>query len=305
MPSRRQRFTAEILKQGPNPYVEVPASISTTFAEYSEKGRIRVHGTLEGTEIRGNLVPRSGGHWLFLHAGMRAAAGVGLGDTVELVLRATPWDHVPTPKDVEAALKKSGAQAAFEAKSPSQRHELLRWVEVAESAAERAKRVAKFVVGVQGKTEPEKKGQAAKRLRPLWTCPKCGHVFVNTNQFHSCRRYTLEQTFAKSEPQVRQLFERLRAMVESVGPVHMQAYRDQVAFLVRVRFLFATPKKEWLDVGFWLPRRIDSARFRKVETLTPTDHVHILRVTEEDQLDEEVMGWVREGYAVGEQKHLA
>ncbi len=66
-----------------------------------------------------------------------------------------------------------------------------------------------------------------------------------------------------------------------------------------------TPRKTCLDLGFWFPRRIESPRFRKVETLTPTDHVHLLRVTEAEQLDEEVMEWIREGYAVGEQKHLA
>ncbi len=64
MPSRPRRFTAEVLKQGPNPYVEVPPSVSTAFAKYAEKGR--VHGTLEAAEIRGNLVPRGGRQWLFL-----------------------------------------------------------------------------------------------------------------------------------------------------------------------------------------------------------------------------------------------
>ena len=139
----------------------------------------------------------------------------------------------------------------------------------------------------------------------MWTCPKCGHRFVNTNQWHSCRRYSLEQVFARSDPAVRDLFERLRAMVVAVGPAHEQAYRDQVAFLVRVRFLAATPRKRWLDVGFWLPRRIDSPRFHKVETLTPTNHVHLLRITEDGQLDDEVLGWIREGYRVGEQKQPA
>ena len=32
MPSRPQRLTAEILKQGPNPYVRVPPAVSTAFA---------------------------------------------------------------------------------------------------------------------------------------------------------------------------------------------------------------------------------------------------------------------------------
>ena len=304
MASRPRHFKTEILKQGPNPYVEIPSTVSDTFAGYAEQGRIRVYGTLEGAEIRGNLVPRGGGHWLFLHSGMRAAAGVGVGDTIEVVLSAAPWDQVPTPGDAKAALEKADALQTFEAMSPSQRHELLRWVETADSVEKRAKRLCDMVEQVRGETEPAKKGQASRRRKPLWTCPKCEHVFVNTNQWHSCKRFTLEQTFARSEPPVRDLFERLRTMIESVGPVHVQAYRDHVSFLVRVRFLSATPRKRWLDVGFRLPHRIDSPRFRKVETLTPTDHTHILRVAAEYQLDEQVMGWIREGYAVGEQNHF-
>ncbi len=302
MRSRLHRFVTPIRKQGPNPYVEVPVEVSTHLAKYAEKGHIRVYGTLEEAKIRGNLVPRGSGLWLFLHAGMRALAGVGVGDTVELALRAVPWDHVPIASDCKAALRKAGALKSFEAMSPSQRHELLRWVDIAESAEQRARRLAAMVDQVRGHTPASKKYEAAKGLKPLWACPKCGHIFVNPNQWHSCKRYTLKQALSKGSPQVRRLFEQLREKVSSLGSVHVQAYRDHVAFLVRVRFLQATPKKNWLDVAFWLRRRVDSPRFRKVETLTPTDHIHLLRVTEEDQLDDEVTAWIREGYAVGEQR---
>ena len=303
MPSRPQRFVALIRKQGPNPYVKAPAAVSACFAEYARKGYIQVYGTLEKAEIRGNLTPRGGGHWLFLHAGMRAFAGVGVGDSVELVLRAVPWDHVPIAEDCKAALENAdGARKSFEAMSPSQRRELLRWVDAAESAGQRAKRIAVMVDQIRGRSPAPLTDRAVDGLKPLWTCPQCGHVFVNPHQWHSCKRYTLQQALSRGSPRVRRLFECLRQKVASLGPARVQAYRDHVSFLVRVRFIQATPKKNWLDVAFWLPRRIDSPRFRKVESLTPSDHVHILRITEEDQLDKEVMAWVREGYTVGEQR---
>lgn len=288
-------------KQGANFYVKVPAAVSRAFARYAERGRIRVHGSLEEAEIRGTLVPRAGGHWLFLHSGMRAAAAVGKGDIVHLALRATPWNRVPIAADVKRALRRAGALAAFEAKSPSHRHELLRWVEIAESAARRAQRLTRMVTELRGEGEPATKSPA-KRQKPLWICPRCGHRFVNRNQWHSCRRYSLAQVFARSEPEVRRLFDRVRRMVGSVGPVHLQAYRDHVAFLVRVRFLGATPRRRWLDLGFWLPERDESPRFHKVETLTPTDHVHLLRIRDPDDLDGEVVAWIRRAYRVGEQR---
>lgn len=59
-----------------------------------------------------------------------------------------------------------------------------------------------------------------------------------------------------------------------------------------------------LDVGFWLPRRIDSPRFHKIETITPDVHLHLVRVTKPEELDAEIAAWLREAYAVGRQEHL-
>ena len=77
-----------------------------------------------------------------------------------------------------------------------------------------------------------------------------------------------------------------------------------VGFLVRVRFAGAVPKTRWLDIGFWLPRRLEHSRFHKVETINPSAHTRVLRIMDSGQLDEEVAGWTREAYAVGCQQPL-
>jgi len=103
---------------------------------------------------------------------------------------------------------------------------------------------------------------------------------------------------------VRELFERFQAMIEACGPVKRVPYRDRVGFMVRVRFAGATPRSRSLDVGFWLPKRLASPRFRKVETILANAHVHVLRVTQPEQLDGELACWLREAYAVGRHEHL-
>jgi hypothetical protein len=75
--------------------------------------------------------------------------------------------------------------------------------------------------------------------------------------------------------------------------------------MVKVRFAGATPRKRWLDVGFWLPRRLESPRFRRIETITPRAHLHVVRLSGENELDAELVGWIREAYDVGCRKHLA
>ncbi len=74
--------------------------------------------------------------------------------------------------------------------------------------------------------------------------------------------------------------------------------------MVRVRFAGTIPRTRWLEIGFWLSRRIESPRFRKIETIYPNAHVPLLRITEAAQLDREVAAWLREAYAVGCQEHL-
>lgn len=75
--------------------------------------------------------------------------------------------------------------------------------------------------------------------------------------------------------------------------------------MVRVRFAGAVPKNRWLDIGFWLPRRIEHPRFYKIQTIYPNAHVHLLRLTSPEPLDEQVAAWLKEAYAVGCQEHLA
>ena len=35
-------------------------------------------------------------------------------------------------------------------------------------------------------------GGFERDVKPLWTCPKCGHQFVPANLWHSCGHYELE-----------------------------------------------------------------------------------------------------------------
>jgi hypothetical protein len=284
--------------------VDVPQSVSRAFEAHARAGRISVVGTLNTTRIRATLIPvRRGRHRLFVNGGMRSAAGVGVGDTVTFELRPTKPDLVPLPSDVAAGLRSiSGALRAFRALAPSHRRELLRYIDDARTPETRRRRIEKSVAHVAGREVPAE-GRVAQRA--LWTCPRCGSEFVNRNQYHSCKRYELDDPFRGKSPHVRELFERFRAMVERCGPVKVLPYRDKIGFMVRVRFAGAVPRSQWLDVAFWLPRRINHRRFHKVETISPSAHIHMLRVKKPAELDGRVAAWLREAYAVGRQEHLA
>ena len=318
-PSPFVGFEVLVMTTGRNPYVQVPAEVTKAVLPWSQAGRVPVELKAGERVIRTSLVPMAGGRQrLYLNGGMRAALGVGVGERVALLLRALPQEKVSTPADVGEELERQNLLSVFESLSPSHRREYLRWIDDARTPETRRRRLASTIEELasrRAKTElraaeaPAEQpvagkmgpvalnsaavGPAASRPvvdRPLWVCPRCGQAFVNRNQFHSCARYDLEEPFHGKAASVRELFEALRHMIEVNGPVTLVPYRDRVGFMVRVRFAGATPRQRWLEVSFWLTRRLDSPRLRKVETLMPRVHIHTLRLASPEELDEELSG---------------
>lgn len=142
------------------------------------------------------------------------------------------------------------------------------------------------------------------RLPPLWRCPRCGAKLVTRNMSHSCGKYTLGDLFARSEPNVIRTFRALAAMVRECGPVVIIPQKTRVVFQVRVRFLGCVPRRSYLLCTFEFTHRKPHPRFRKVATYARLWHGHELRVDCPEELDGEVRSWIRESYAVGEQRHL-
>jgi hypothetical protein len=140
---------------------------------------------------------------------------------------------------------------------------------------------------------------------PLWTCPTCGRTFANRNQTHTCATLTdLETHFAGKAASVRTTFDRIVEVVAGLGPVTVMPEKTRIALHVRMSFAAFMPRVRWLDGHLVLARRIDSPRFRKVDTYSPRNILHAFRLTEPAQVDDEFAGWLAEAYSVGQQRHL-
>ena len=139
----------------------------------------------------------------------------------------------------------------------------------------------------------------------LWRCPKCARGFANRNQTHTCASlHDLEHHFVGREPIVRELFALVLATVHSIGPVIVLPEKTRIAFQVRMSFAQVTPRRHWLDGHVVLARRLDHPRFRKVETFSPRNHLHAFRLEHPSDVDTTFADWMREAYAVGEQRHI-
>ncbi len=131
-----------------------------------------------------------------------------------------------------------------------------------------------------------------------------GRRFANINQSHACGRYRLTWHLSGKSPAVIALYRRFARMVRTCGRVTVVPEKTRIAFQVRMSFAAVMLQKRWLDGHEVLARRLEDPRFRAIQTISPGNHVHQFRIETPEQLDDRVSEWLREAYAVGEQRHL-
>jgi Domain of unknown function (DUF5655) len=142
-------------------------------------------------------------------------------------------------------------------------------------------------------------------MRPLWRCPKCGERFISPNLWHSCGRGTYDRLFARSEPHVRRIFDRLTRIAARCGSVRVYPQKSRVVFQSRIRFAHGHPQKRQFVAGFLLPPDAASPRFSRIlDGLSRHYKVCYVHLRTEADVDREVARWMRRAYRFGRQEHL-
>lgn len=113
--------------------------------------------TVNGSYTFAGRVGRMGGENLVgFNAAARAAAGVAVGDTIDVVIEVdTSARTIEVPDDLAAAMASAGVVARFDALAPSHRKEYVRLITEAKKAATRARRVEEAVVRI-GEGQPRR-----------------------------------------------------------------------------------------------------------------------------------------------------
>ena len=99
-------------------------------------------------------------------------------------------------------------------------------------------------------------------------------------------------------------FRRLVAAARKSGPVKVLPEKTRIAFQVRMSYAAFTLRRRWVDGHVVLARRLESPRFRRIDFYSPLNQVHVFRLTDPSEVDDEVEAWLAEAYTVGRQLHL-
>ena len=145
------------------------------------------------------------------------------------------------------------------------------------------------------------KRKPVRSKRSLWQCPKCRHRFVTANLWHSCGQYRLADHFKGKPALRRETFERYVEAARSYGPVTVYAQKTRIVMHGRVRFAGAVVRKNWLDAGMWLRRRVAHPRLVRTESFGDLGFGHHFRLYNPEDVDEALVKLLGEAYVVGQQ----
>ena len=104
-------------------------------------------------------------------------------------------------------------------------------------------------------------------------------------------------------PASRPIFDALREMIETLGPVALRVGKSQVSFRRRVAFAWAWIPDRYLRgdhaplvLSLSLRRRDDSPRWKEIVEPAPGRLMHHLELHGVGEVDDQVRGWLAEAW---------
>jgi hypothetical protein len=145
--AKRSRFKAKLLRPAdpgkgkPWAFLVLPKSVSDTLPR---RGRTSVEGAINGHPFQAMLEPDGQlSHWLKIDHALGEAAGVAIGDTVEVVVAPMKKELEPkVPADFQKALSAAPeAKEVWDATTTVARIDWIHWIETAKQSKTREKRI--------------------------------------------------------------------------------------------------------------------------------------------------------------------
>src|SRR5256885_15817323 len=106
----------------------------------------------------------------------------------------------------------------------------------------------------------------------------------------------MTDAIARADPTLQRVYARLLKTVQGLGPVVEERGERSVLLRSRGGFLGVHPKRDHLDLQIVTDHAIRAPRIAKLDVVSARRfHVHVPLATE-NEVDRQLVGWVREGY---------
>jgi hypothetical protein len=115
--------------------------------------------------------------------------------------------------------------------------------------------------------------------------------------------FSIDGLFAKGEPVARKLYDRLMEAVSAFGQVEAQVKKTSVHLCRGAAFAGVHPRKAGVMLTIRTGAPIESPRVRRCERVSARRFHNDLLLERIDEIDAELIGWLRAGYDLGASDH--
>jgi len=107
---------------------------------------------------------------------------------------------------------------------------------------------------------------------------------------------TVEDHFIGKADDLRDLYDRLIALAEKLGPVEQDPKKTSIHLNRKTAFAGIAVRKEYLVITIKADRPFDSPRVFKSEQTSAKRFHHEVKLSKAKDLDAELKGWLKEAY---------
>src|SRR5438477_534775 len=111
----------------------------------------------------------------------------------------------------------------------------------------------------------------------MWTCLLCKRPFKYEHQAHSCVQINPDDLLARKSELVKSIYRKIIAAVKPFGPFVISAALKDIYLKQNGTFISIHPKKDSIDIEFYLPEAIDEFPVYKVLRTSKNRVVHYVR----------------------------
>jgi len=128
---------------------------------------------------------------------------------------------------------------------------------------------------------------------------ECYHCkrWVEAGEAHDCWTTTEAALTRGLSDDLREAWERLRETAKAFGEQRIYASHNSIMFSRKSCYFFVRPKKQFLEVCFFLRRPLKAPQIRRAAPASKSKTVHTIRIVHRDEVEPPVTRWLEEAYA--------